>query len=78
MKLFIHSLEKTLYEGEANVVTLPAEGGEVSILDHHIPLVTALSKGTIRVKENSSEVKIFPVSSGFAEVQANHLIVLTQ
>jgi F-type H+-transporting ATPase subunit epsilon len=77
MKVFIHSLEETLYEGEASVAILPGEGGEISVLDGHIPLATALSKGTISVKvKEGHTVKDFPISGGFAEVNGNHLIIL--
>lgn len=76
MKLFIHSLEKTLYEGDARVVTLPGESGEVSILDNHTPLVSALKKGTVRVRENENSTKEFPIFSGFAQVNKGHTVIL--
>ncbi len=76
MRIFIHSLEKTIYEGDAKVVTLPGESGEVSILDNHIPLVSALKKGMVRVTENENSTKEFSISGGFAQVNKDHLILL--
>ena len=77
MKVFIHSLEKTLYEGDASVTVLPAESGEISVLEGHVPLSTALSKGVIRVKGSDASQHDFQIVSGFAQVNGNHLIILT-
>ena len=76
MRIFIHSLEKTLYEGEGRVVTLPAEDGEISVLNGHIPLVTTLKSGTVRVRGNESLSKEFSISEGFAQVNKDHIILL--
>jgi len=76
MKVSIHSLEKTLYEGEATVTTLPAEGGEISVLSGHLPLTTSLVQGVISIKESQISKKEFPILGGFAEVQKDDLVVL--
>ncbi len=76
MKVFIHSLDKTLFEGEASVAILPAESGEVSILNKHIPLVTSLKKGTIRIKGAEAQIKNISILSGFAEINPERITVL--
>ncbi|HEY4479219.1 MAG TPA: F0F1 ATP synthase subunit epsilon [Candidatus Paceibacterota bacterium] len=76
MRVFIHSLEKTLYEGDGQVVVLPARGGEISVMQNHIPLVAPLKQGSILVKEGERGEKKFTVSSGFVEVKPSHVIVL--
>ena len=76
MRIHIHSLEKTLYEGEGSVVSLPAEEGEISVLNNHIPLVTSLAKGIVRVREDEIRSKEFSITGGFAQVNKDHIIVL--
>ena len=75
MKLYIYSLDKTLYEGEARIVTLPAEDGEIGVLDKHIPLVTPLKKGVVKIGEDVSK-KEFPIAGGFCQVNKNKVILL--
>jgi len=77
MKLYIYSLDKTIYEGEADSVTLPSEEGELGILSHHVPLVTALKPGTIRYYLGDTK-KEFPVSKGFAQINGNKTILLVE
>jgi len=76
MKVFIHTIDKTLYEGVAPMVSLPATGGEISVLDKHIPLVTSLASGMVKVHENETSSNDFPVTKGFAQVNSDHVIVL--
>ena len=75
MKLYIYSLEKIVYEGDANVITLPTKDGEISVLENHIPLVSALKKGEIKIK-NGSAVEQFPINGGFAEIKGHKTILL--
>ena len=75
MRISIHSLEKTLYEGTGKVVSLPSSEGEISILDHHIPLITILKKGDIKIKAEEENLN-FPIESGFAEVSGEKVTIL--
>jgi F-type H+-transporting ATPase subunit epsilon len=77
MKLFVYTLDKTLYEGDASVVTLPSETGELSVLPNHAPIVTALKQGNVTVK-TSSETKEFPIQSGFAQINQEQTILLVK
>lgn len=48
MHLKISSPEKQIYAGEVELVTIPTEGGEITILPGHIPLTTVVSAGILR------------------------------
>ncbi|MEI8338181.1 MAG: hypothetical protein WCF92_03505 [bacterium] len=71
MKLQIFSLQGTVYEGETNQVTLPAQDGEITVLKGHIPLITLLKEGEIKTKE-----KNIPIKKGFAEINGEKVVVL--
>jgi len=77
MNVYLYTLAKTLYEGEAKVVVLPTETGEISVLSNHSPLVTNLSKGRILIK-NKEEEKSFNIEGGFVHINQNTLIILSK
>ncbi|TSC67329.1 MAG: F-type H+-transporting ATPase subunit epsilon [Parcubacteria group bacterium Gr01-1014_72] len=78
MKLFIYSLEKTLFEGEAEAVQVPSVDGELGILNGHIPLITALKTGTVRVAHADAAPLAIPVSGGYLEVGKNRVVLLVR
>lgn len=70
MKLRIHTIEKTLFDGEVKSLTLPTEMGEITVLESHLPLVGLALPGTIRVVDKSDKKSIINLSSfGFLEVK---------
>lgn len=75
MKLSILTLDKALFEGEATSVSLPGIYGRLQALEHHIPLITALKKGTIRV-ETQKGPEEFEVESGILEIKPEEINVL--
>ncbi|OGZ07831.1 MAG: hypothetical protein A3C93_05930 [Candidatus Lloydbacteria bacterium RIFCSPHIGHO2_02_FULL_54_17] len=76
MKLTIAKIDKILFSGEAESVTVPGRAGEMTILAHHMPLITTLKEGTITVKQKEGEPVEYPLSSGFLEVGKNETVIL--
>ncbi len=69
--------EKTVFEQEVYQVTLPVEGGEVTLLPHHIPYIGALKAGEIFLRGNAEEEgKMIATSGGFVEFHNNTLVIL--
>ena len=77
MKLYIYKLGETIYEGDASSINLPGEDGELTILAHHIPIVTHLKAGSIHIKTPSGD-QDFPILGGFAEVKPEKTILLVE
>ena len=71
----IISPEKSFFNTETNIVVLPSYEGEMSILKDHIPLITFLRPGIIKINDKS-EQKYF-VEEGVVEFQNNNLLILT-
>jgi F-type H+-transporting ATPase subunit epsilon len=65
-----------VFEGDVEMVVLPATTGELGILPRHAPLVAQLSIGRLRVLKVGGEWLNFAVAEGFAKVQFNEVIVL--
>ena len=71
----IISPEKSILNTEANEVILPSYVGEMGILRDHIPLITFLRPGLIKVK-NENEKNFF-IEEGTVEFKNNNLLILT-
>lgn len=76
VRLDIVSAEKEIFSGEAEMVFVTGEIGELGIAPGHAPLLTSLKPGNIRaILPNQSE-EVFYVSSGMLEVQPYVVTVL--
>jgi F-type H+-transporting ATPase subunit epsilon len=76
MKLTIAKIDKVLWSGEADSVTVPAEAGVMTVLTHHMPLITTLKVGMIVVKQKDQKPEEFPITSGFLEVGKTETVIL--
>jgi len=65
-----------VYEGDVQMVVLPATSGEIGILPRHAALVAMLTIGRMRVLTSDGDWLNFAVADGFAKVQFNKVIVL--
>ena len=63
--------------GEATLVSLPGEVGELGILPRHTPLITRIKPGAVRIQraDNNEEEFVF-VAGGILEVQPHCVTVL--
>ena len=70
MRLSIHTIEKTLFDGEIKSLTLPTEAGEITVLENHLPLVTLTRPGFVRIVDMSGKTSTIDMGSfGFLEVR---------
>ena len=71
----IISPDRTLLKSETSEVIIPSYEGEMGILKEHIPLITFLRPGIIKIRGN--EEKSFFVEEGTVEFVNNSLLILT-
>ncbi|MFA8299894.1 MAG: ATP synthase F1 subunit epsilon [Hyphomicrobiales bacterium] len=76
MKLEIITPDKNLYNGEVSLIQLPGIDGSFEILEHHAPMISALSKGKIRVVDMERETHYFEIEGGVVEVQLREVLIL--
>ena len=73
----IVSAEELIFSGLAEFVALPGEAGELGILPGHMPLMTRIKPGAVRVKvPNQAEEELVFVAGGLLEVQPGLVTVL--
>jgi F-type H+-transporting ATPase subunit epsilon len=77
IKVDVVSAEESIFEGEAEFVALPGEAGELGIYPQHIPLITRIKPGAVRIKlvGKAEETFVF-VAGGILEVQPGRVTVL--
>jgi F-type H+-transporting ATPase subunit epsilon len=64
------------FSGDVDLVVIPATEGEMGILPMHVPVLTALSPGELRISNNGREEPLV-IGNGFAEVTQNQVTILT-
>lgn len=77
MKVKITKPDSVLYEGEATLVQLPGTGGLFEILSNHAPIISSLTKGTIRLV-NEGDEQTFDIRGGVVKGQQNDILILVQ
>src|ERR1700741_3443305 len=73
----IVSAEQAIFSGEAEMVIAPGELGELGILPEHMPLLTRVKPGTVRIQQaGGAPEEVIYVSGGMMEVQPDRVTVL--
>ena len=67
--------DRTVWDAAAEEVILPSSTGQLGILTGHIPLLTALDVGVMRVRIEKDWIPIV-LLGGFAEVENNKITIL--
>ena len=73
----IVSAESEIFSAQAEMVFAPAIMGEVGIAPGHMPLLTRLAPGEVRVKLPEGREEAFYVSGGMLEIQPDVVTVLS-
>ncbi len=80
MAMTIHvdvvSAEEMIFSGLAEFVVLPGEAGELGILPGHMPLMTRIKPGAVRVQLPDDKEELIFVAGGLLEVQPGLVTVL--
>ncbi|MFL6529828.1 MAG: F0F1 ATP synthase subunit epsilon [Chthoniobacterales bacterium] len=76
LRLEIVTPEATAYSEDVEMVTLPGTEGELGVYPNHVPLLTTLNPGELRVLKGGRET-FLAVGEGFVEIKADAVSVLT-
>lgn len=75
MKFQIITPERVVYADEIDQISMMTENGEVTILPHHIPLVTNLIPGELHYRKNSEDF-VVAVAGGFGVVREDNSVLV--
>ena len=76
LHLEIVTPEQKIYSDDVDSVTIPGVEGELGVLPQHVPLMTQLLPGELRVLKGGEELRL-AVGEGFVEIGADKVAVLT-
>jgi F-type H+-transporting ATPase subunit epsilon len=69
--------KKLLSDVEVDEVVVPAERGQLDILPGHVPLVSTLTAGILKIREKGSDkYKTAAIAWGFLEVNPSGVVIL--
>ncbi|MBD3311712.1 MAG: ATP synthase F1 subunit epsilon [Candidatus Magasanikbacteria bacterium] len=75
IKFKIATPERIIYEDEVKQVSIPTINGEITVLPNHIPLVSVLKAGELRIEDKEGEHPI-AIAGGFLEVRGNNELII--
>ena len=76
-KIEIISPEKIIFSDNTTMVTLPSYEGDMSVLKHHISIITFLRPGIIKLQKNNENFENFFVQDGTVEYFNDNLVALS-
>jgi F-type H+-transporting ATPase subunit epsilon len=76
LRLEIVTPQTTAFSEEVDMVTLPGTEGELGIYPNHVPLLTLLKPGELRILREGRE-RYLAVGEGFVEIRGDGVSVLT-
>ena len=68
LHLSLVSPEKSIFDGDVKIVTLPGTVGSFSILPGHAPIVSSLQAGTLSYTTMEGEERTIDIQGGFVEL----------
>ena len=75
LHLEVVSPDGRVFTDDVDMVVVPGIEGELGILPHHTPLVTALGTGELRIRR-AGTVQYMLISGGFVEVRPDKVVVM--
>ena len=77
IKFEIVTPERLVFRAQILQATVPTTSVEITILPHHLPLVSVLQPGIIEVKKaEGGDIEVMAVSGGFVEVLKDKIVIL--
>jgi F-type H+-transporting ATPase subunit epsilon len=77
LKVSVISPEKTVFEGEADQVVVPAWDGQLGVLKGHAPMLVLLGEGELRITQAGGDQR-FQIRGGFLQVADDVVTVLSE
>ena len=76
LKLEIVTPEEKIYSENVEMVTLPGTEGELGVYPNHVPVLTALKPGELRIVKDGQQ-SAMAIGEGFVEIKGDAVSLLT-
>jgi F-type H+-transporting ATPase subunit epsilon len=77
LKVSVISPERTVYEGDADQVIVPAWDGQLGVLKGHAPTLVLLGEGELKITRGGTDER-FHIRGGFLQVADDVVTVLSE
>lgn len=75
MKIAVYSIAETLFEGEADELVAQTPGGQITVLNEHIPLITTLEGPQLTIIRKNEKPLDIALTGGTLEVRPQSEVV---
>lgn len=77
MNVSVVTPDGKVFEGDVEMVSVKTTNGELGVLPGHLPLVTPLTIGAVRIRQGS-ELHLVAVTGGLMEVRRDQVSILAE
>jgi F-type H+-transporting ATPase subunit epsilon len=74
--LLIFAIDREIFAGNAQSLTVPGADGELQILAGHTPLIVQLKEGDVRIEGENGITTKLPIAGGVVEVKPHEVVAL--
>ncbi len=78
LRVEVVSRTTSLWRGQANHVSIPAEDGRLGILAGRQPVLAVLQEGNVLISHPDSQDVVVKVESGFASVDSDFVTIVVE
>lgn len=74
--LLVYAIDREIFAGQAQSLTVPGAEGELQILANHTSLICRLKEGDVRIEGEDGITKKIPIAGGVVEVKPDEVVAL--
>ena len=74
--LLVFAIDREIFVGKAESVSVPGADGELQILADHTPLISQLKEGDVIIKSEGGIEKKLPITGGVLEIKEKEVVIL--
>ena len=74
--LRVFAIDREIFVGDAESITVPTPTGQIQILADHTPLVSILKEGEVIIEAADGSTQKLPISGGTVEVTDKEVVAL--
>nr|YP_010291608.1 ATP synthase CF1 epsilon subunit [Scleria parvula]ULQ67615.1 ATP synthase CF1 epsilon subunit [Scleria parvula] len=76
LKLCVLTPDRIIFDSEVNEIILSTNSGQIGVLPNHIPIVTAVDIGILRIRRFPDLWETVALMGGFARIANNEITIL--
>ena len=74
--LLVFAIDREIFVGKAESVSVPGADGELQILADHTPLIAQLKEWDVIIKSEGGIEKKLPITGGVLEIKEKEVVIL--